>query len=94
MEIYVSESRDERLKRRLSKFRREWVHFQYLIKKGLHPLDIASRLTHNMFVSMQIGLEAKFPEASREEIHKKMKIIIANDRKIKKLGRRKSHGRN
>lgn len=53
MEAYVSESRDERLKRRLSKFRREWEHFQYLIKKGLHPLEIAGRLTHNMFVSMQ-----------------------------------------
>ena len=94
MEAYVSETREERLKRRLSKFRRDWEHFQYLIKKGLHPLDIAGRLTHNMFVSMKLGLETKFPEASPEEIHEKMKIIIVHDQKIKKLGRRKSHGRN
>lgn len=94
MENYVIESKDERLNRRVSKFRRDWEHFQYLVKKGLHPLDIADRLNHNMFVSMQIGLKSKFPEASLEEIHDKMKIMIENDHKIKKLRRRKSNGRN
>ena len=88
------ESKDERLNRRISKFRRNSAHFQYLINKGLHPLDIADQLIHNMFVSMRIGLENKYPEASSEEIYEKMKALIEKDHKIKILRRRKSNGRN
>ena len=44
MEIYVNETKDECLKRRIAKFQREWVHFQYLIENGHHPVDIADRL--------------------------------------------------
>jgi len=94
MDNYVIESKDERLNRRISKFRRDRAHFQYLINKGLHPLDIADQLIHNMFVSMRIGLENKYPAASSEEIHEKMKTLIEKDYKIKILRRRKSNGRN
>ncbi len=94
MENYVLESQEERLNRQVTKFRREREHFQYLIKKGLHPLDIADRLTHNMSVTMRIGLENKYPEASPEEIFAKMRIIMENDLKIKNLRRRNLRGRN
>ncbi len=94
MENYILESKDERFNRRISKFRREWEHFQYLIEKGLHSLEIADRLNHVMFTTMQVGLINKYPDASKEEIREKMKQIIENDIKIKKLRRRKSHGRN
>ncbi|WP_371802415.1 hypothetical protein [Candidatus Lokiarchaeum ossiferum] len=94
MEDYIPESQEVRLNRRIAKFQREREHFQYLIKKGLHPIDIADQLIHNMFVSMRIGLEKKYPEATPEEIYGKMKAVIENDLKIKNLRRRSCHGRN
>jgi len=92
MENYVLESKDERLSRRISKFRRDWEHYQYLIKKGLHPLEIVDRLNHAMFASMQIGLKNRHPDASNEEIRERMKQMVENDQKLKSLRGRKSHG--
>ena len=94
MENYIIESKSERLDRRIAKFRRDKEHFQYLINKGFHQLDIASRLIHNMLFSMRIGLENKYPDVSSDEIHEKMKKIMENDMKIKKLKRRKPNDRN
>ena len=94
MENYVIESKNERLNRRILKFRRDWEHYQYLIKKGLHPLDITDRLIHIMFHSLQVGLENKYPNASPKEIHAKMKILLEKDLKLKKLRRRRPNGRN
>ncbi len=94
MEKYIIESKNERLTRRISKFLRDWEHFQYLIKKGHHPLDITDSLTHNMFQSIRIGLENKYPDASKQEIHEKMKKLIENDHNLKKMRRRTSNGRN
>ena len=94
MKNTVIESKNERLNRRVSKFRRDWMHFRYLIKKGLHPLDIADRLNHNMIISMQVGLSNKYPDASIEDIREKMKLLIENSQKLKNLRRRKSNGRN
>lgn len=93
MEKYIIESKNERLTRRISKFLRDWEHFQYLIKKGYHPLDITDSLTHNMLQSIRIGLENKYPKASQQEIHEKMKKLVENDHNLKKL-RRTSNGRN
>ncbi len=88
MKNYTIKSKDERLNRRISKFRREQIHFQYLLEKGHHPVDIADQLNHNMFCSMRIGLENKYPDASNEEIDAKLKLLIENNHKLKK-GRRR-----
>lgn len=93
MEKYILESKNERLARRISKFLRDWEHFQYLLKKGYHPLEISDSLTHNMFQSIRIGLQNKYPKASQQEIHKKMKKMVEYEHNLKKL-RRTSIGRN
>jgi hypothetical protein len=79
---------ESRLKRNLAKIRRENLHFKYLIEtKGLHSLEIADRMIHEMFTVMRIGLKNKFPNASSLEIRKKMIEIVERDRKLKSLRR-------
>lgn len=89
MENYVmkSLSQNNRFSRRISKFQRELQHFRYLLKKGNHPIDIVDQLNHNLFVSMRVGLENKYPDAPKEEIDEKLIQLVENNQKLKKKRR-------
>jgi hypothetical protein len=61
--------------RRKEKFQRDEAHINYLLAKGLHPLEITDRLIHIMLDLMREGLKNDFPEANEKEISKKMRDL-------------------
>ncbi len=56
------------LKIRKEKYRQDQIHFEYLLAKGLHPIEIADNLIHIMLEVMTEGIRNQYPTASNDEI--------------------------
>jgi hypothetical protein len=56
------------LKIRKEKYRQEQGHFEYLLAKGLHPIEIADDLIHIMLEIMTEGIRMQYPDASNDDI--------------------------
>ncbi len=74
---------DDELKYLIMKFQKDEEHVRSLFKRGLHSIEITDRLIHIMLDVMHEGLKSKFPNATKEELFKKMKEITEDFRKIK-----------
>ncbi|MHA1650721.1 MAG: hypothetical protein ACTSYB_11050 [Candidatus Helarchaeota archaeon] len=59
--------------RRKKKFQREEEHFNYLLAKGIHPVEMADRLIHFMLDVMRTGFKNQYPNATDEEIDSMMR---------------------
>lgn len=78
---------------RINKFLKEKEHIDRLISRGLHPIEIADRLIHNMLDLMREGYRNEFPNADDEEIFRKMQKQVNLYKKMKHKRRKKIDGR-
>ncbi len=63
------------------KFFRELEHYERLRERGLTSFEIADRLIEDMLILFEIGFRKRYPDASEEDLVKKMRThILALDR--------------
>ena len=79
--------------RRKEKFQKDETHINYLLAKGIHPLEITDRLIHIMLELMREGLKNDFPEVNEQEISKKMRDLAKFYENMKSFRKRGNYYR-
>jgi len=80
------------LKTRKEKYRQEQGHIDYLLAKGLHPIEIADELIHVMLEVMTEGLRNQYPTATDDEILRKLRHEIETHEQLKKMRKKRYDG--
>jgi hypothetical protein len=80
------------LKTRKDKYRQEQRHIDYLLAKGLHPIEIADELIHIMLEIMTEGLRNQYPTATDDEILRILRQEIETYEQLKKTRKKRYHG--
>lgn len=80
------------LNQRKRKFQRDDAHFNYLLAKGIHPVEMADGLIHIMLDVMREGFRNQYPRASNEEIDSMMQEHFEAYNRLKIIHRRKVNG--
>ena len=80
------------LKTRKEKYRKDQEHFEYLLAKGLHPIEIADNLIHIMLEVMTEGLRNQYPTATDDEVRRVLQQEIDANEQLKVIRKKRYHG--
>lgn len=69
---------------RRQKLRNEIETARRIKKRGLHPLDVLDELISGMIDLMRIGILRENPNATEEQILKKMRDLVKLNKKVRK----------
>lgn len=75
----------DRFKIKLEKYNKNNEHIDYLIAKGIHPIEIMDRMIHILLDLLYEGTKNRYPNESKNEIYIRMRNIARNQLKLEKL---------
>jgi hypothetical protein len=82
----------ERGQRSREKFDRDQTHIAYLLAQGMHPIEIADRMTQVMIEALRESVKRQHPDWSADQIIQEMRDRFSREKNLQQKRGLRNHG--